>query len=162
MSARKPIRSYDYVNHPFEKVKDQLKKDPLQIFQKATTSAAKRGHDVAAELHVNLAGIEIGKDITISIKEVKEGEKKPLSPPNLSILLEWSASKNTLFFPVMEGRLTAYPLTGSETQLDFEGEYEVPLGVLGGVIDSVVGRGIAEASILQLIRDIAAHLRSTL
>jgi hypothetical protein len=59
----------------------------------------------------------------------------------------------------MTGELRIYPLTSSETQLDFMGRYDPPLGVVGGAMDSLVGHRIAEASVHRLITDVAHYLR---
>jgi len=34
-------------------------------------------------------------------------------------------------FPLMKGELSVYPLTSTETQLDFSGIYEPPFGAVG-------------------------------
>src|SRR5690606_10339782 len=76
--------------------------------------------------------------------------------------LEWKASKRPGLFPVMKAVLSIYPLTATETQLDLSGEYEVPLGKVGEVLDSVVGHRIVEATVHRFIKDVAAYLRSEL
>ena len=162
MGAKKSVRSYDYVNHPYETVKDIITGDALGIFQEATKSAAARAQDVAAELHVNVAGLELGKEVIIKLHDTDERPRQPGSPPRTTIGLSWGAAKNTGLFPMMDGHLHIYPLSATETQLDFSGEYEVPLGVVGGLVDAVVGHGIAEASVLRFVKDIATHLRSTI
>ena len=65
-------------------------------------------------------------------------------------------------FPFMKAELSIYPLTATETQLDFLGSYEAPFGVLGGAVDAVVGHRIAEASVHRFIKDVAAYLRTEL
>ncbi|NND34043.1 MAG: hypothetical protein HKN76_15750 [Saprospiraceae bacterium] len=162
MSSRNKVRCYDYVNHPYAKVKDALSRESNQIFQQSTKSAAARVQDVVAELRVNLAGIDLSKDVRISIKGIKEIPKKVGSPPKSNIELQWEATENPGLFPVMHGELSIYPLTATETQLDFAGEYQVPLGALGSVLDAAIGHRIAEASVLRFINDVATHLRSTL
>jgi len=55
-----------------------------------------------------------------------------------------------------------YPLTASETQLDFAGTYEPPMGIVGAAIDALVlHRVVAEASVLHFVQDVAAFLRAT-
>ena len=162
MSSKKKIRCYDYINHPFENVKAVVQKNITEIFKNATKSASARAKNVAAELHVNVAGFEFGKDIDITIKGIRESPKSLGTPPSISILLEWAAHENSKIFPMMEGDLTLYPLTSTETQLDFSGEYEVPLGVIGGMLNAVGGHRIAEASVLRFVQDIAVHLRNEL
>ncbi len=62
----------------------------------------------------------------------------------------------------MRAKLSIYPLTTTETQLDFSGTYEPPLGVLGGAFDAIVSHRIAEASCIGLCPTVAGHLRTAL
>lgn len=158
----KNIRVYDYVNHPYEEVKEVLSSDASEVFRKATKVAAMRAKSVASELHVNIAGIEVGTDISITVRDIKKQEKKPMSPAMTFIDLEWEAAKMPHLFPFMRAELLIYPLTSTETQLVLEGAYEPPLGLLGKAVDAVVGHRIAEASVHQFIKDVAIYLRTQL
>jgi len=65
-------------------------------------------------------------------------------------------------FPLMKGELSIYPLTSTETQLDFSGEYEPPLGALGKTMNAIVLHRVAEASVHRFINDVAGYPRKTL
>jgi len=65
-------------------------------------------------------------------------------------------------FPIMHAELSVYPLTATETQLDLQGRYAPPLGIVGGAVDAVVGHRIAEASVHCLVADVASYLREHL
>jgi len=158
----KAINVYDYVNHPYQAVRDKLTADASEVFRNATKIAAMRAKTVASELHVNIAGIEIGTDIAISVKSVEEQPKQSISSPITRIQLEWEAAKMPGLFPFMKAELSVYPLTSTETQLYLSGNYEPPLGVLGSLVDAVVGHRIAEASVHQFITDVAVYLRKEL
>jgi hypothetical protein len=62
MSKEREIRCYDYVNHPYEHVRDALRQAALTVFQSATKAAASRAQSIAAELHVDIGGIGIKTD----------------------------------------------------------------------------------------------------
>lgn len=156
----KSIRCYDYVNHPFHQVCDALRSKSNSVFHEATTSAESRAESVAAGLHINVAGIEVGKNVAIRIKLYEEVENK--AGQKMTVHLEWKATEQPGFFPVMTARLEVYPITQSETQLDFHGEYEPPLGLLGKAIDAVVGHRIAEASVHQFVSEVATYLRKNI
>ena len=158
----KAIRVFDYVNHPYDSVRDALSSDAAEVFRNATKVAATRAQSVASELHVNIAGLEVGTDISISVNSVEEQEKKINKPATTKIALEWEASKNPRLFPLMKAELSIYALTATETQLDLSGNYDPPFGVLGSAVDAVVGHRIAEASVHQFIKDVAAYLRNEL
>ncbi|MBL8123209.1 MAG: hypothetical protein KIT61_04180 [Pyrinomonadaceae bacterium] len=160
--SSKTIRVYDYVNHPYDKVRAAIDSDANEVFRNATKVAALRAKSVASELHVNIAGIEVGADIEITVKSIEETQKTVTAPETTRIELEWEAAKMPRLFPFMKAELAIYPLTSTETQLDLRGNYEPPLGIVGSVIDAAVGNRIAEASVHQFISDVAAYLRNEL
>lgn len=162
MSKGREVRSFDYVNHPYPAVRDALRADPERVFAGATRAAASRAESVAAELRVNVAGLDVGAEIAVSVGEIEEDDRGPRAGHRLRIPVEWKAAEHPRLFPLMRARLSIYPLTATETQLDFEGRYEPPLGAAGAAIDAVVGHRIAEASIHRFVKDVAHHLRVTL
>ncbi len=160
--SSKTIRVYDYVNQPYDKVRVAIESDANEVFRNATKVAALRAKSVASELHVNIAGIEVGADIEITVTGIENTQKAVTSPETTRIELEWEAAKMPRLFPFMKAELAIYPLTSTETQLDLRGNYEPPLGIVGSVIDAAVGNRIAEASVHQFISDVAAYLRNEL
>ena len=162
MSTGREIRSYDYVNHPYGQVRDALKKNAVAVFQSATTAAATRAESVAAELHVDFAGVGVKADIKIQVKSVEERAADDSSPASTSLLLEWEAANLPRLFPLMHGQLSIYPLTSTETQLDFHGIYEPPFGAVGKTMNAIAGHRIAEASVHRFVDDVAGYLRRTL
>jgi hypothetical protein len=76
--------------------------------------------------------------------------------------LEWESAKIPSLFPLMKADLSIYPLTGTETQLDFSGVYEPPLGIVGKAVNAIVGHRIAEVSVHRFVSDVAGLLRQTL
>ena len=162
MAEPREIHRYDYVNHPYERVRDALRADAAAVFRAATSSASARAGDVAAALRVNIAGLEIGKEIVIVVGKVEEKRSPAHKTMVLRQELTWQAAKAPRLFPLMRAELSVYALTATETQLDRLGHYRPPLGVLGKAIDKIVGHRIAEASVHQFLGDIAAHLRRTI
>ena len=65
-------------------------------------------------------------------------------------------------FPLMTAVLAVYPLTATETQLDFSGQYDPPLGAVGDAVDALIGHRIAEASVHRFVTDVARYLREHL
>lgn len=162
MKKRLKIRFYDYVNRPYESVRDVLKKDALNVFQAATKAATSRAQIVASELHINFGGLGVKTDINITVKSVEEKVAKPGSSAITRLLLEWEATAMPRLFPLMKGELSIYPLTSTETQLDFSGIYEPPFGALGKTLNAMAGHRIAEVSVHRFVDDVAGYLRQTL
>lgn len=161
MSKGLDIRSYDYVNHPYERVRDALKANALTVFQSATNAAASRAESVAAGLHVDFGGIAVSTDIKIEVRSIEE-KIAAGSTPVTQLLLQWEAATMPRLFPLMHGELAVYPLTSTETQLDFSGEYEPPFGALGRTMNAIVLHRMAEASVHRFISDVAGYLRQRL
>jgi hypothetical protein len=138
-----------------------LRQDALTVFRSATKAAASRAQSIAAELHLDSGGLGIKSDINISVKNVEE-KVDPLSSPVTRLLLEWEAATLPGLFPFMKAELSIYPLTASETQLDFSGVYEPPFGALGKALNAVVGYRIAEVSVHRFMNDVAGYLRQAL
>jgi hypothetical protein len=156
------VRSFDYVNHPYERVRDALKQNAPAIFQEATKAAATRAHSVAAELHVDFGGIGVSTDINISVKSVEEKPADQSSARVTRLQLTWEAATVPRLFPLMNGELSVYPLTSTETQLDFFGVYQPPLGTVGKTMNAIIGHRIAEVSVHRFVNDVAGYLRRTL
>ena len=163
MSEGRPIRVYDYVNQPFERVRAALLESGAAIFSRATSVASARAQHIAGGLRVNLAGLEIGKEIEIEVLGSYDNEQPASDLARATrIELAWKATGAPGLFPVMKAELALYPLSSTETQLDLKGRYEPPFGALGVALDVVAGHRVAEACVHQFIADLAARLRSEL
>lgn len=162
MSTGREIRSYDYVNHPYDRVRDALSQNALTVFQSATKAAASRAQSVAAELHVDMGGVGVKADIKILVKGIEERVPDVNATAGMRLHLEWEAATMPGLFPLMKAELSIYPLTATETQLDFSGVYEPPFGAVGKTMNAIVGHRIAEASVHRFIGDVAGYLRQAL
>jgi hypothetical protein len=162
MSTGREIRSYDYVNHPYERVRNALSQNALTVFQSATKAAASRAQSVAAELHVDFGGIGVKTDIQIFVKGIEERVPDASSTAATRLQQEWEAATKPRLFPLMKAELSIYPLTSTETQLDFSGIYEPPFGAVGKTMNAIVGHRIAEVSVHRFVSDVAAYLLQVL
>src|SRR5690348_15281838 len=105
MRAGRQIRSYDYVNHPYDQVRHALKQNAVAVFQSATKAAAHRAESVAAELHVDFAGVGLKADVKIVVKGIEEKIVDSSSQAGTKLLLEWEAADMPRLFPLMRGEL---------------------------------------------------------
>jgi hypothetical protein len=156
------IHCYDYVNHPYEQVSETLRRNAPGVFQSATKAAASRAQSVAAELRVDVGGVAISSEIRVEVKNVDVRPREAMSDPATTLQLEWEAASMPRLFPLMQANLSIYPLTATETQLDFTGVYEPPLGPLGKAVNAMIGHRIAEASVHRFVGDVAEYLRKRL
>jgi hypothetical protein len=91
----------------------------------------------------------------------KVGHRYQLAPVT-RLRLEWEAATRPRLFPLMKAELSIYPLTATETQLDFSGLYKPPFGALGKAMNAIVGHRIAEVSVHRFVSDVAEYLRQVL
>ena len=78
MASGREIRSYDYVNHPYDRVRDALKQNALAIFQSATKEVRiRRAMDRASILRA-LANDSIA---AYTMKSVRRPAKKSAAGP---------------------------------------------------------------------------------
>ena len=162
MSRGREIHCYDYVNHPYQQVRSALSKDAPAVFQSATKAAASRAQSIASEPRIDFGGIGIEADIRVSVKKIEVRPRAAIWKPATRLQLEWEAAKMPRLFPLMKAELSIYPLTATETQLDFQGVYEPPFGPLGKAVNAVVGHRIAEVSVHRFVNDVAGYLRQNL
>lgn len=161
MSEPRTLHCYEYVTVEYDKVKDALGRDALGIFQRATVSATSRARELASTLRVNVGALEIGADVRITVRSVHE-RTLSLGDRKLEVEIAWTAATAAGLFPSMDATLSVYPLSAHETQLQLDGHYRPPLGVVGNAIDAVVGHRLAEASVLRFVNDVAALINREL
>jgi len=162
MSEPRKLRCYQYVNRSFPAVRELLRLRPLEVFQHATKSAAVRAKDVTSSLHTNVGGLDVGVDVSIHVHGVRDDEGVAGLSPVTRISLAWEAAHATAFFPVMTAELSLWPLTATETQLEIEGAYRPPLGIVGNAVDAAVGHRLAEATVHRFLDDVVEQLRREL
>ena len=162
MAAPREIRSFDYVNRPYDTVLSLLASDPNEVFGRATRSATSRAESIAAGLSINIGGIEVATEIDLSTGPIEKQNRSGGQTETARIPIEWKASNQPHLFPLMSAVLSVYPLTATETQLDFVGKYRPPLGALGNIIDAVAGHRLAEAAVHRFVADTADYLRQEL
>jgi hypothetical protein len=162
MNEPRRLRCYEYVNRGYERVRGVIRERGADLFQRATTSAAARADALASTLHVSAGGLEIGVDVHITLHDVRDEEWVPGLSPVTRMRLSWEAARAAAIFPAMRAELSAWPLTSTETQLEIEGVYTPPLGVVGNALDAIVGHRVAEAAVHRFLEDVVQHLRREL
>lgn len=160
----KELHCYEYVNRPYAEVRDALINDAIGVFERATQTATGRANALVSNLKVEVAGLEVGKNVVIRVTGVHPEKDAPghLASQAIRIDLEWQAETNSSLFPSMRASLLAYPLSATETQLDLRGTYDPPGGVFGSAADRLIGHRIAEASVHRFLDEVADRLSQEL
>jgi hypothetical protein len=160
MSINHTLRCYDYVNQPFWVVQGALRQDAARIFARATAGAGERALALNVQLRVRIGMIDVATEVKVEVGTIENTTSSSDGYSVMVIPLTWKSASNPNLFPHMQATLLVYPLSNHETQLEFEGVYDPPLGWLGDAIDAAVGHRIAEASVLRFVRDVAALLHA--
>ena len=160
MTEHHRLRCYEYVNQPYEQVQAALRADVNGIFKRATMMSAERANAVGAQLHVQVGALDVATEVQIEVGPVEDKMSSPYGYPITEFPLSWRSKHLPGLFPHMKARLQVYPLSTTETQLELEGVYDPPLGLLGDAIDALVGHRVTEAAALQFVQDVTARLRS--
>ena len=162
MSEPRKLRCYQYVNRPYEQVRALLRHEPLELLQRATTSAAARAGTLAANLHVTVGGIEVGVDVKPYLQNPRGRNRRRSLPGHVpgDRLGGQPRARAIPFDAALE--LSAWPLSSTETQLEVTGEYRPPLGAVGNVVDAAVGHRIAEASVHRFLDDVVEQMKRDL
>lgn len=162
MSEPRKLRCYQYVNRPYEDVRRLLHRRPMDVFQRATTSAVDRANALAASLHAGIAGFDVGVAVSIHVHGIRDEEGVAGMSPVTRITLGWEALRAAALFPVMKAELSLWPLTSTETQLEIEGAYRPPLGAVGNAIDAAIGHRVADATVHRFLDEVVEQIRREL
>jgi len=157
--AGQEIRSYDYVNQPYARVREALLGNPTAILAAATQAAANRAESVATRLHVTISGIDVATNVAVTTGTVVDETAGTYGDPVTKIPVSWESASHPRLFPLMRAELALYPLASAETQIDFKGVYQPPLGAVGNAVNALVGHRIAEACVHAFVSDVASYLR---
>jgi hypothetical protein len=159
MSKPRTLRVYQYVTRPYDRVRDVLRKDALEILRAATTSAAQRAAALTATLHVTAGLIDVGVDVRTHVLSVRDDQGVAGLPPATRVELSWEAARAAGLFPSMRCVLSCWALSPTETQLELDGEYVPPLGLVGSALDAAVLHRVAEATVHRLLEDVCEEIQ---
>jgi len=159
MPEGQAIESRACIDRPYEQVRDLLRADALAIFSHATKVAEERRGEGVAALNVNLGGLEVRREITVTIRGIRE-DRAPVGdhPPVTSLEFEWQAADSPGWVPTMKAELRFRMLSSSETEVMLVGVYTPPRGILGTAFDAVFG-GVAEASVQGFVAAVVQQIR---
>lgn len=158
MSEPRKLRCYGYVNRGYEEVRDILLRTPLEPFQHATSSAAERAQSIVTTLRIG-EGLVVGVDVKIELGSIERVPGPAGAREATRVHLKWRATQAASLFPSMQAVLVAWPLSATETQLEIDGSYQPPFGVVGEVVDAAIGHAVAEAAVKRLLDDFIEQLR---
>ncbi len=156
MSSR-PLYAYAYADVPYDDAIAMLAEDPDGLLQSATDASVDHADQVVANLHLEVGGFDLGRDVVVEI-----GEFDPVEQLRGVLPITWRAAEGHVLFPTVDATLevAAMSLHPPMVQVTLCGSYEPPLGPLGRVLDRTIARRLAEAVIHRFVHDVADRLEA--
>lgn len=75
------------------------------------------------------------------------------------VRVSWEAAEASVMFPTFEGTIELSALSSERAALTIAGSYDLPLGLLGTIVDATVLHGVARRTLSALLARLAAALR---
>jgi len=124
---KRDIQYVRAIDAPYADVRDRLRDDAAAVIGD--------GEDpIHASLIAEIRGTEISRPVTVEIIGFDEPDG---APAGAHLMFSADASHHADLFPHLEARLDAIPVTDERTALFLIVTYQPPLGVVGGVINSL-------------------------
>lgn len=153
----RPMYAYGYAHAAFDDAIAILAEDPRGLLQSATDTSMERADEVVTNLHVDVAGFDLGRDVVVEF-----GDFQPVEAMRCVLPVSWRAASGHLLFPTVEATLeiSALSLHPPMVQVTLAGSYEPPLGAVGGVVDRALTHRMAEAVIHRFVEDVTDRLEA--
>ena len=139
------------VNPPSADVERMLRIQPERLLQLAYNVEA------VAATGVNIGLSPVKSQRWLRIPAHVEFWTPPSHQSNAIISLRWQAVHLSRYFPVLEADLAVRPGTNT-AQVELNGTYRPPLGIVGLIFDHLVGKRIATVAAIGFIDAICAAI----
>jgi hypothetical protein len=114
-------------------------------------AAYRRGEELRARIG---PGVDhVAKEVAIEL-----GPGRAAGHGSVVYPIRWRATGTAPLFPRMSAELSISPIGSELTSIDFSGNYELPLGPLGRLIDRAMFGHVAEATVKDWVDRLAGAL----
>lgn len=151
----RPLYAYAYAKVNYDDAIAMLAEDPEGLLQSATETSVEHANEVVSNLHVEVGGFDLGRDVVIHL-----GRFEPVEQLRGIIPLTWQAASGHVLFPTVDATLevAALSLHPPMVQVTLAGTYDPPFGAVGRVLDRAVTHRLAEAVIHRFVHEVAERL----
>ena len=156
MHRTRSLHCYEYLERPYDRVRQRFGEEMVSLLEGATANAAHRAQALST-LHGDLKLIDVAVPVQVRVHSFQQTAAEE-THPSCRLEISWEAAKVPSLFPSMRADLVAHPVAPNETQLALFGTYRPPLGAVGSAADAVLGHRLAEASVHRFLRDLADRL----
>lgn len=152
------VCEFRWLDVPYRRVRAVVLDNPPALIRPAAAGAVRHSGELLTTLGVEVAGHQVERQVEIALGEpVDLGAPLPI----VKLPMRWHSAHHPDLFPVMDGVLEIYPISGDRTQLSMQGRYEPPFGRIGELLDGGLLHRVADGSVERFLDEIAdAILRS--
>jgi hypothetical protein len=147
------IRAVRHVQMPLSRVDTALRKSPEHVIRLAYPDAGQSDEPV---VHLR----PYPRLQWLSVPVVIESVSSPTHEGPGVVSIRWRASWLTGAFPQMEAELVLHSAGPEACELQLDGRYHPPLGLLGLVVDRLLGRRVADATACTFLDRLAVALEA--
>jgi hypothetical protein len=136
MNQLREVHTCAFVKHPYERLSAVIRHDPSGLIHR----------------------VELDPEFVVELRAVEQ-EADGMLGPRTRLCLAFSASHHPELLPALDATLDLLTLGPAEAQLDFVGKYRPPHGIVGAVVDRVIGHRIVDAAVHRFVEHVAESLR---
>jgi hypothetical protein len=145
------VRHFVDLHVPFAEAEAILVDDTASWLPGLASESDAEGARLLARVGFGL-GLHVSKRVEVLVME-------PLRVPGRTVLpIRWATGADHSPLPVMEGDLELAPFGSDVCHLAMSGRYEPPFGTVGEVLDRALLHRVAEATVRDFVRRVAAAL----
>ncbi len=145
------VRYFMDLEIPFEAATEALASDPQSWLPGLAAATGEHGTRLLAEVGFG-STVRVRKRVEVEVGEAFRLTGKTIVP------IRWSTGSEHSPLPEMEGDLEVAPFGPDVSQLSMSGRYRPPLGAVGRAIDRALLNRVAEATVRDFVRRVAAAL----
>jgi hypothetical protein len=149
-----PLYFFEHVERTVADIVSDLCDPDAGVFQTATDSAVAGTRQLRSRLHVDVGGLDVGREVTIDLGAPEQ------RPYGVLIPIRWRAARQVGLFPSMNANLEISVIDHDIplSQLSIIGSYRPPAGFAGAIGDGLLGHRLAEAAVRHFVTELAARL----
>jgi hypothetical protein len=147
------VRHFVDLHVPFEVADAFLVEDPASWLPGLASESDAEGAQLLARVGFGM-GLHVRQRVEVTVMEPLRVSGRTVVP------IRWATGAEHSLLPVMEGDLELAPFGSDACHLAMSGRYEPPFGTVGEALDRALLHRVAEATVRDFVRRVAATLEA--
>lgn len=147
------IEAVTTLRAPVSRIEEVVRDDPGRVLVDAVST-----DDRAARTFATVIGPRSGEGTVVQQEVLVEFGVVGARDGVFVVPFSWRPSGHERLLPTFDGQLSAVGDGCGRTRLTLEGNYHLPLGIVGRFGDSIAGRRLARQTVSALLEEIAVRI----